>query len=39
MKGAPPKAQDKGNKFLEAALRYAALGFRVIPSKNGQRSR
>jgi hypothetical protein len=33
MKGAPPKAQDKGNKFLEAALRYAALGFRVIPLK------
>jgi len=33
MRGAPQRSQDKGNKFLEAALRYAKLGFRVIPLK------
>jgi hypothetical protein len=33
MSGAPHRSQDKGNEFLEAALRYAKLGFRVIPLK------
>jgi len=35
MRGAPHRSQDKGNEFLEAALRYAKLGFRVIPLKPG----
>jgi hypothetical protein len=32
MRGAPPQPQDKGNEFLEAALRYAEeLKWKVLP--------
>jgi hypothetical protein len=33
MRGAPPITHPKGREFLDAAIRYAQLGFRVIPLK------
>jgi hypothetical protein len=35
MKGAPPNAPPKGKEFLEAAIRYARRGFRVLPLRVG----